>query len=145
MMILNAKVNVERTQLVKLAGFYAIFVGLMMFAQWSFFIITGQAPELQTEPVRIAFHLAGEFITALGLIVSGIAVLRRCAWGANVYLFFTGMLAYSAIVSPGYFAQQGQWILVLMFAFLLILALASVFAVAQQSGRGGSYGQLKIE
>jgi hypothetical protein len=115
----------------KLAGYFGIFVGLMMAAQWTFFIIAGQVPELQTEPIRIAFHLAAEFITALGLVISGIGLLRRAAWATSAYLLFTGMLAYSAIVSPGYFAQQGQWIFVLMFSILLALAMGSVLAIAK--------------
>jgi hypothetical protein len=41
------------------------------------------------------------------------------------------MLAYTAIVSPGYFAQQGQWPLVGMFA--VILALDIVSAIRLQS------------
>lgn len=36
------------------------------------------------------------------------------------------MLLYSVIVSPGYFAQLGQWALVGMFALLLVLAVASI-------------------
>lgn len=121
----------------KLAGIYGITVGLMMIVQWAFFIAAGQAPELQTEPIRIAFHLAAELITAMGLIVSGSAILRRAAWSASAFLLFAGMLTYSIIVSPGYFAQQGQWIFVVMFALLLALALASVFTVAQRYAKGG--------
>jgi len=55
----------------KFAGWYGIVVGFLMLAMWSFFLATGQVPELQTEPYRIAFHLAGEFITALVLIDGG--------------------------------------------------------------------------
>lgn len=115
----------------KFPGIYAIVVGILMFAQWIFFLATGQVPELQSEPWRIALHLAAEFITAAGLIVAGVAVLRRTAWGSKVYLFFVGMLAYSVIASPGYFAQQGQWALVVMFAILLILAVAAVLNVSR--------------
>jgi hypothetical protein len=125
----------------KLAGFYGIFVGLMMAAQWAFFVASRQVPELQTEPIRIAFHLAGEFVTALGLVVSGTALLRRAAWGRSAYLFFAGMLAYSAIVSPGYFAQQGQWIFVVMFALLLALAAACVLSVARPAIQGEGYAK----
>jgi hypothetical protein len=116
----------------KFAGIYGILIGILMIVQWTFFIATGQVPELETEPVRIGFHLAGEFITALGLIISGIGLLRRAAWSRSAYFLSTGMLAYSAIVSPGYFAQQGQWIFVLMFAVLLALALYSVFLLVRQ-------------
>jgi len=38
---------------------------------------------------------------------------------------------YTVIVSPGYFAQQGQWPLVAMFAVLLILALVSLRLLAR--------------
>jgi hypothetical protein len=42
------------------------------------------------------------------------------------------MLVYSVIASPGYFAQQGQWALVAMFAVLLILSVISVVNVSKK-------------
>jgi hypothetical protein len=116
----------------KFAGIFGIFVGVMMVAQWAFFLAAGQVPELQTEPYRIAFHLAAELVTAAGLIVSGVALLRNLSWGTAAYLFFAGMLAYSVIVSPGYFAQQGQWALVIMFAVLLVLAVVTAGSAARK-------------
>jgi hypothetical protein len=113
----------------KFAGVFAIFVGLMMAVQWSLFLLAGQVPEVQSEPIRLAFHLAAEFATALGLIACGIGLLRRTAWAVKGFLVFGGMLLYSVIVSPGYFAQQGQWIFVGMFAILLALALGSISAL----------------
>lgn len=113
----------------KFAGIYAIAVGLMMIAQWTFFLIAGRVPELQSEPIRLVFHLAAEFVTALGLLVSGFGLLRRMTWAPKGYLVFGGKLLYSVIVSPGYFAQQGQWIFLVMFALLLILALWSMFTM----------------
>lgn len=100
------------------SGAFGVVVGILMLAQWAFFLLAGQVPELQTEPWRIALHLAAEFITALGLIVSGAALLRRAPWAVKSYLVFAGMLLYSVIASPGYFAQQGQWAMVGMFAVL---------------------------
>jgi hypothetical protein len=115
----------------KFAGWYGIIVGLLMLAQWGFFLATGQAPELQSAPFQIYFHLAGEFVTAIGLVVAGIGLLTRRSWAVTLYLIMAGMLLYSVIVSPGYFAQQGQWLLVGMFAILLILALASIVRLVQ--------------
>ncbi len=115
----------------RLAAWYGILVGLSMFAQWGLFLATGQVPEVKTEPIRLAFHLAAEWSTALALIAGGIGLLGRLPWGAAVYLVGAGMLFYSVIVSPGYFAQQGQWIFVLMSGLLLVLALASVRAVTR--------------
>jgi len=110
----------------KFAAWYGITVGVLMLGQWAFFIAAGQVPELQMEPYRIGFHLAGEFITAAGLIASGLGLRAKKSWAVGAYLVSAGMLFYSAIVSPGYFAQLGQWALVGMFAVLLLLALGSV-------------------
>lgn len=115
----------------KFAGWYSLFVGVLMLGQWGFFLAAGQVPEVKTEPVRLAFHLAAEFITALGLIVGGVALLKRRPWATTVYLVASGMLLYSIVVSPGYFAQQGQWALVGMFGALLILALAGIWSATR--------------
>jgi hypothetical protein len=117
----------------RFAAWYGIVVGILMLAQWSFFLATGQVPEVQTEPVRLAFHLAAEGITALGLLVSGLALLRNETWARASLLVFLGLVIYSEIVSPGYFAQQGQWALVAMFAVLLLGAILSVFGLARKS------------
>jgi hypothetical protein len=121
----------------KFAATYGIFVGVMMFAQWIFFLTSGQVPELQTEPWRIAMHLAAEFITAAGLIIAGWGLLRRKGWGVNTYLVFAGMLIYSVVASPGYFAQQGQWALVAMFTVLLALTVISVVNAFHMSKKTG--------
>lgn len=97
-----------------------------MLGQWGFFLAAGAVPEVQSEPIRLAFHLAAEFTTAIGLIVSGAALLCGKGWGARAYSIFAGMVLYSVIVSPGYFAQRGEWAFVAMFAVLLALALVSL-------------------
>lgn len=111
------------------AAVFAIVVGVGMFGQWGFSLATRQVPELQTEPYRIAFHLAGEFATATALIVDGLGLLAGASWGAPVYLLAVGMLLYTTIVSPGYFAQKGQWPMVGMFAVILVLAVVSAVLV----------------
>jgi len=116
----------------KFSGIYGVSVGLLMLAQWTFFLVTGKVPELETEPLRILFHLAGEFITALGLFLTGVSLLRKKSWVKNLYLIFAGMAIYSEIVSPGYFAQQGEWALVAMFAVLFILAVVSVWPLLER-------------
>jgi hypothetical protein len=110
----------------KFTGWYSIMVGFLMLAQWGFFLSAGQVPEVKTAPIALGFHLAAEAITALGLILSGIGLLSKTRWGKQLSLASLGMLLYTVIVSPGYFAQQGAWPLVGMFAVLLILAVTSV-------------------
>ena len=111
------------------AALYALVVGLGMIGQWAFFLVTRQVPELKTEPVRIAFHLAAEFLTAVVLIVSGVGLLVSASWSHPLYLVSIGMLLYTSVVSPGYFAQERKWPLVAMFALILMLALLSLALV----------------
>ena len=99
---------------------YAIVVGLLMIAQWAFFLITRQVPELKTERVRVLFHIADEFLTAVVLIVSGIGLLAQQIWATALYPVAMGMLLYTIIVSTGYFAQKRVWLIVAMFAVLAI-------------------------
>ena len=121
------------------AAIYAIVVGLLMFGQWAIFLFTGNVPELQTEPIRIAFHLAGEFTTAALLIAGGFGLLKLKKWGYHVFLLALGMLLYTIIVSPGYFGQLGQWAFVLMFAVLVVLTV--VFAVLAYRREGEFRGE----
>ena len=121
------------------AAIYAIVVGLLMFGQWAMFLATGNVPELETEPVRIAFHLAGEFTTAGLLVAGGFGLLTLRKWGYHVFLLALGMLLYTIIVSPGYFGQLGQWVFVLMFAVRVVLT--GVFAVLAYRREGEFRGE----
>ena len=116
----------------KFSAWYGIIIGFIMIMQWIFFLATGSVPELQTEPWRIALHLAAEMTTALMLIVGGIATLKSAAWGNKVLLVGLGMVIYSEIVSPGYFAQLGQWALAAMFVVLLFGAVFGVMKLLQE-------------
>jgi hypothetical protein len=112
------------------ASIFAIVVGLGMIIQWTMSFISKQIPELETEPIRIWFHIAAEMVTALMLIVSGIGQLTMTPWATTLYPISIGMLLYTAIVSPGYFAQRGKWIWVLIFGVLILLAVISIILVA---------------
>jgi hypothetical protein len=125
---------------VRYAAWYGIVVGTLMVAQWTFFLATGNVPELQTEPLRLSFHLAGELLTAVGLLVAGIALHKALPWGRWLYLVSVGMVIYSEIVSPGYFAQQGQWGFVAMFAVLLAGAAGSVVTLVRTDAHGDGTG-----
>ena len=105
---------------------FAIAVGLLMIAQWAFFLITRQVPELKTDRVRVLLHIAAEFLTAAALIASGVGLLAQQAWTVTIYQVALGMLLYTIIVSSGYFAQKRVWPIVGMFAALLILTAISL-------------------
>ena len=107
------------------SAWYSLAVGVLMLAQWGFFLATGQVSELQTEPVRIGLHLAAEAVTAVALIAAAVSLFGRRPWAPKLGLLANGMLFYTVLASPGYYAQQSEWLLVGMFAALLILTLAS--------------------
>ena len=112
------------------APFYAILVGVVMIGQWSFSYLSKQIPELESEPIRITFHIVGEMITAISLVVGGIGLLMGLSWGRSLYLIAMGMLFYTVIVSPGYFAQKGDWKWLGIFGSLIVVGLISILAVA---------------
>jgi hypothetical protein len=116
---------------VTLPAVFAILVGVGMIGQWAMSYATKQIPELKTEPYRIWFHITGEMVTAVLLILGGASLLASLPWAPSLYLVAMGMLFYTVIVSPGYFAQKGQWTWVLIFGVLLILGIASLLSVAR--------------
>jgi hypothetical protein len=105
---------------------FALFTGILMVVQWALSLAMNQVPELQTATWEIALHLAAEGVTASLLILSGIGLLRHTAWARSLYFVAAGMLLYTVIASPGYFAQRGQWLPVVLFAVLLALTISAV-------------------
>ncbi len=108
---------------------FSICVGIGMIGQWIMFYLRDQIPELDTEPMRIKFHLAAELITAVVLILGGTALIANTSWGKDILLLALGMLLYTLVVSSGYFAQRRQPAFVGMFAGLFLLTLFSLLCI----------------
>ncbi|HEY70382.1 MAG TPA: hypothetical protein G4O08_07355 [Anaerolineae bacterium] len=108
---------------------FAIVVGIGMIVQWAVSYAAKQIPELLTEPIRIRFHIAGEILTALALIGGGTGLLAGWPWAPTLFFVSMGMLFYTAIVSPGFFAQRDERIWVLLFGVLILIGLLAVFSV----------------
>jgi hypothetical protein len=107
----------------KISSVYSILIGLAMIGMWTMFLLTGQVPELLTEPARIIMHLAAEFTTAFVLIVGAYGLWTKRSWGIRFHQFSLGMLMYTLIVSPGYYLQLGDMAMVGMFGSMFILTL----------------------
>jgi hypothetical protein len=116
----------------KFMAWYGILIGFLMLAQWTFSILSGGVPEFETAPWAIAFHLAAEFSTALMLILGGLAALKSLGWARPILLTGLGMVIYSEIASPGYYAQQSQWAFVAMFAVFLFGAVVAVTLILNE-------------
>jgi hypothetical protein len=108
---------------------FAMLVGVGMIVQWAVSYATNQIPELHTEPIRIWFHIAGEILTAIALFCSGIGLLAEWSWAPTLFFVSMGMLFYTAIVSPGYFAQRNERIWVLIFGVLILIGMMAVLSV----------------
>ena len=91
-------------------------------------LLTNQVPEEQI-PWAITFHLAGELLTAVLLIVSALGLLLDKAWAKILSPFALGMLLYTVVVSPGYYAQLGDTAMVIMFAVLIALTVTALVGV----------------
>ena len=92
---------------------------------WSMLVATNQILPEQI-PWAISFHLAGEFGTALLLIVSGVGLWKSKGWARILSPLALGMLLYTVIVSPGYYAQLGNMPMVIMFSVLIALTIIAL-------------------
>jgi hypothetical protein len=112
----------------KTIAIYSIFVGVAMLGIWIVQLRTGQAPELQTAPIEIAMAITADWLTATLLLVVGVGLLSKRSWAYKLYFFALGMLAYSVLISSGYFGQSGDTIFVVLFAVLFVLS--AVFVIS---------------
>jgi hypothetical protein len=111
------------------AAIFSIIVGVGMIGQWGMSYVNKQIPELKTEPIRIGFHITGEMVTAVCLVISGVGLLTSVGWAVSLFLVSSGMLFYTVIVSPGYFAQKGEWLWMVMFGAILAVGIVSIVLV----------------
>lgn len=81
------------------AAIFYIIVGIGMIGQWAMSYLSKQIPELETEPIRIGFHIAAEMATAVLLITGGIGLLAQAKWASSIFLISMGMLFYTAVTS----------------------------------------------
>ena len=111
------------------SAIFVILVGAGMIGQWLVLFLSKSIPELKTEPIRIKFHIAAEMVTALMLVVSGVLLLAGVSAGRTIFLVAMGMMFYTCIVSPRYFAQQGNWYWLIMFSVLIVLGILGIILI----------------
>lgn len=104
---------------------YTIVVGIFMIGFWGFLVATDQA-ELSQRPWDVRMHLAAEFGTAALLILGGVGSFIGLAGIPVLAPVALGMLLYSVINSPGFYAGKGNRPMVGMFAVLTVLTIAAI-------------------
>jgi hypothetical protein len=124
-------------------AWFQLMVGLLMAAVWPVLIATGEVPEIAEGQRAIWFHLAAESLTAGLLIAAGALILAGRVRQIAVPLstLALGALLYTAVNSPGYYADQGHWFMVAIFAALTVAtALAVVASLRRVQQPPGSPG-----
>jgi hypothetical protein len=105
----------------RFVGWFQIVVGVAVAVLWAGLLVTGQVPEVSEGRVDIWFHIVAELAMAGLLISAGRALLRRAQRAALLSALALGTVGYSAVNSPGYYAQTGDWAVVGMFGLVLFV------------------------
>lgn len=104
---------------------YSILVGVFMIGFWAVLVATKQA-ELDQRPWDMRLHITAEFATAILLIVSGSSGFLASLGTSGLAPVALGMLLYTTVNSPGFYAGKRNWPMVGMFTVLTILTLAAL-------------------
>jgi len=104
----------------KIIAIYQIIIGLGMIGIWILLFLSNQIPEIQTELIRITMHILAEITTGVLLISSGVYILTKKKF-SSLFDISSGSLIYTLIVSPGYYAQKGEWAVFAIFSAMLII------------------------
>ena len=110
----------------RLVAWFQIIVGASIAALWVVLLATGQVPELDAGMRGIWFHLVAEFALAGLLLGAGLSLLRGSSRGRLLTPLALGALGYSAINSPGWYADRGEWGVVAMFVVVVAATVAAV-------------------
>lgn len=109
---------------IKIVGYFSIFIGISVIAMWTMILHTQIPPEGKTE---LAFHLFSEFLMALLCLFSGILLLRNKPFSRLLNILGLGMVIYSVLNAAGYYGEQKQLPMTILFIVLLILTSTAIF------------------
>ena len=123
----------------KLTAVFQIILGAGIIGIWVMLFLSGRIPEIQTEPLRIAMHIAAEFTTGCLLLISGIYSLIKSAQHRVLFNLSFGALIYTLIVSPGYYADRGEWPVFAVFMIMLVITVLLIL-LNSKTGRSADTG-----
>ncbi len=110
----------------RFVGWFEIVIGISVASLWITLLATHRVPEVAAGRLDIWFHIGAEILTSALLIAAGVTVLTVPGHAAAVVAAIgLGALAYTTINSPGYYADLGQWPMVVMFGLLAAATLAT--------------------
>ncbi len=113
----------------KIEALFSIVAGIGICGIWIMLMSAGGIAELETEPVRITLHVLSEFLTALLLIIGGVALLKKKSRAKAFFYVSQGMLIYSVLNAAGYYVQLNNAAMGIMFS--VILAISAVLLIME--------------
>jgi hypothetical protein len=119
----------------RFVAWFQVVVGVAVAGLWAVLLTTGQVPEVVEGRVDIWFHIAAELAMAVLLVAADGALLRRVPRAGLLSALALGWLGYSAVNSPSYYAQTGDWAVVGMFGLVLAVAAGAFAALWRQAPR----------
>jgi hypothetical protein len=135
----------KTTQILKV---FIIICGISMFAAWGIFYGLGiLSKELIHTQLTFWVLLSGECLTAVGLLIGGIALLTKKIWGCYLSIISMGMLLYSVMVGTGNFVPRDNILLTCVFAGLWLSTMTLLFRKLQRviNKNGGFSLQSQID
>lgn len=120
--LLKEKVMVVMVGLRKSRAIFSLVTGTSIISLWVMLYLTGQIPEIKTEPFYVLLHISAELLLAVLLIVSGLLLLYKVIIAEKIHLMSMGMLVYSVINAAGYYGDKNEWIPVTLFMTLFIIS-----------------------
>ena len=112
-----------------ISGIYAIVIGIGIIGLWLMLYRTKQIPELETEPIAIAFHMTAEMTMGILSLLSGIFLLIGLSWAPYFFILAMGLVIYAIVNSAGYYGQKKQRSIVIMFGIILITSVILVILI----------------
>lgn len=108
----------------EVVAWFELIAGVGILGFWLFAVASRRVPEIDQGDRAIWFHMTAEVVIGLALVAGGVVLLVVGGepWSRTLAAAAAGGMAYSTINSPGYYAREGTWGVVVSFGVLTVLA-----------------------
>jgi hypothetical protein len=113
---------------------YSLLVGISIFGYWAALYTRKQVFAATSRPaIETKYHVVAELLTAAILVVGGIGTILSAEWSGSVLFIGLGMLLYTEINSPGFYAARKEKSMARMFWILTVLTgmVTSLFLISR--------------
>ncbi len=101
-----------------LAGFFSLALGTVMLSAWIYLLKTGWH-SFRAQAALLSSHVITELLSALSLMLAGIAMLRAWSRGPALFMIANGFLLFTTLFALTTYGNQGHPFLMNGIAILL--------------------------